>query len=226
MGNQGVAGIKGSQGAQGPTGYTGGAGVQGPAGYNGPQGPQGNPGLTGYPGTPGSDGPQGATGPKGTDIKGYAGTPGAIGPQGPRGRQFSVAECRMGAFSFDNKTLSQSKDFTAFTSGINLALKGEPNIGPAPGKPELDGVIDTEYILSRAMRANKAGIIYINFHVLAIETKEEEEAFFSALDTSDKAVHDFIVDLYSQKELDNRYAAEIDNIMAAPTPLRFEGRTQ
>ncbi|CAM4397895.1 hypothetical protein SHDE107825_19475 [Shewanella denitrificans] len=221
MGNQGVAGIKGSQGAQGPTGYTGGAGAAGPIGNKGPTGPTGNGGLQGIPGGPGDNGPKGYTGPAGDNIAGYQGDKGATGPEGPRGRQPSESECS-GRFMMGSPE-PLLKSMASLTPNLAMTVKGEALLEV---QPELDGVIDAGFILSKAMYTSETGLVHINLNVLAVENKQEADGFFSALDASDQAVHDFIVDIYTQKNLDNRYAAEINTILAMPSPLKIEKRAQ
>ncbi|WP_394391430.1 LamG-like jellyroll fold domain-containing protein [Shewanella woodyi] len=224
VGNKGVTGSKGARGAQGPVGYAGGAGAQGPKGYNGPTGPRGNTGLQGNQGVQGNRGPTGPRGYTGGNIFGYDGDKGPVGDRGARGPKPTVTECLEEWFGFARTTSKSS--LMSLTPELDKTIKGEFKLSSKVQENELDGVIDPDFILERAVRTSDSGLMHIDLNILAIETEEEEKAFFTALDLSDQAVFDFILDIYSQKNLDNRFAVEIPNMLAAPSPLQLEKGTK
>jgi hypothetical protein len=217
----GFKGPKGSTGSQGAKGITGKKGPTGDVGAQGPRGPQGAQGIQGNRGVQGASGPQGTKGPRGfagsnskVGLKGLTGPKSTVaGPRGPDGRcwdefsfsdseellQLTKEKSQLSVISSPTKnTRNMASSINSFSKSINEEVKILAHH---------IGVIDAEFILSKALSIDADGHESIKIDVLGITSQAEMKAYFQAVNLGQELL--FIEDIYALKGLDNNYALEV-----------------
>jgi hypothetical protein len=69
------------------------------------------------------------------------------------------------------------------------------------------GVIDPEFILSKALTIDENGQKELKIDVLGVTNREEMVAYFDA--TESDTLLNFIFDIYTRKNIDNNYALAV-----------------
>lgn len=222
IGYTGPRGPTGPQGARGPTGSKGGTGD---VGKTGGQGPQGYQGVTGPRGNQGGQGPVGYTGPRGhagSDSK--RGAKGAVGDRGDRGAQGAPGDCfdRFShAFNSGGEQTFNAEKYPGKFESVNYASQMDSSI--LSGGDNLDinssvlpsfkivsehiGVIDPEFILSKALTVDENGYENIKIDVLGVRSKEDLMAYYDAAESGNEL--SLILELYSRHGFDNNYALKM-----------------